>query len=351
MLSLCQYSFSIQYRPGKDNVVADALSRPPSARCEQVQEGEASPHPAAMLSPLCLGCGLVDDLSLDILRSEQMADCDLGPLRRRLLGQSYEHDQRLSRYISRLRRFSMVQGVLMYRLDVGPSMQPNLVPVLPSSLKDRVLHEVHQNQGHQMYRSCLLRLRSSYYWLDMEDDVRLHIYCCPVCSPEDDPHVFRPAMMATPAVFALDESPSRVAEQMSVSEPQLLVDQTLLVTGVRPVIPSTLVTACEEWSTDDINQQQDEDAVVCLVKQRLRDQQSFGRTAMKDPAFRPYRKLWSVLFLDESGLLVRMVKYLPEDEKHFVPVIPDSMRRPLLYKFHDMGGHFGKQHMWDRMRR
>ncbi|KAF4759498.1 hypothetical protein FOZ63_003778, partial [Perkinsus olseni] len=106
-----------------------------------------------------------------------------------------------------------------------------------------------------------------------------------------------------------------------------------------------------EWSKEDIRLRQDEDDVIRLVKERLRDQQPFGRAAMRDPLFRPYRKLWSVLFLDDSDLLVRMVKYLPEDEKSYVPVIPESLRKPLLYKFHDLGGHFGKQHMWDRMRR
>ncbi|KAF4648762.1 hypothetical protein FOZ61_002252 [Perkinsus olseni] len=131
----------------------------------------------------------------------------------------------------------------------------------------------------------------------------------------------------TLASFVLDDSSARPVVAGNVS-------------GVRPVIPSALVTASEEWSKEDIRLRQDEGDVIRLVKERLRDQQPFGRAAMRDPLFRPYRKLWSVLFLDDSDLLVCMVKYLPEDEKSYVPVIPESLRKPLLYKFHDLGGHF-----------
>ncbi|KAF4723340.1 hypothetical protein FOZ63_000946, partial [Perkinsus olseni] len=344
MLSLCQYSFSIQYRPGKDNVVADALSRLPSARSDMdIEQPEPPVHPAAMLAPVCLGSGLVHQLDMEVLKKEQFADSDLRRVMKRLFGErSDDRDERFSLYAARLLEFSLEDGVLMYTREVCDGRQPRVVPVIPSSLKDRMLYEAHELQGHQGLQATRRWLQSRCYWLDMEDDVRLHLYCCSKCFPSttdsEGEEPYRPAMMATLASFVLDDSSARPVVAGNVS-------------GVRPVIPSALVTASEEWSKEDIRLRQDEDDVIRLVKERLRDQQPFGRAAMRDPLFRPYRKLWSVLFLDDSDLLVRMVKYLPDDEKSYVPVIPESLRKPLLYKFHDLGGHFGKQHMWDRMRR
>ncbi|KAF4733644.1 hypothetical protein FOZ62_014255, partial [Perkinsus olseni] len=187
----------------------------------------------------------------------------------------------------------------------------------------------------------------------MDEDAYAYLGCCEVCFPEiADEVVFsdddiadghgrdlardvRPAMMVTPA--AAVASTSSEAPRVGGS--------------LHPVLPSALVTVSEDWSKDDVLVYQDNDPIIRRVKDRLRDDEPFGRQEMRSADFRPYRKLWSVLFLDDSGLLVRMIKYLPEDEQAYVPIIPQELRRPLLYRCHDLGGHFGRHHMWERMRR
>ncbi|KAF4684394.1 hypothetical protein FOZ60_007902 [Perkinsus olseni] len=279
MLSLCQYSFSIQYRPGKDNVVADALSRLPSARSDMdIEQSEPPVHPAAMLAPVCLGSGLVYQLNMETLKKEQFADSNLWWVMKKLLGErSDDRDERFSLYAARLLEFSLEDGVLMYTREVCDGRQPQAVPVIPSLLKDRMLYEAHELQGHQGLQATRRWLQSRCYWLDMEDDVRLHLYCCSKCFPSttdsEGEEPYRPAMMATLASFVLDDSSARPVVAGNVS-------------GVRPVIPSALVTASEEWSREDIRLRQDEDDVIRLVKERLRDQQPFGRAAMRDPLFR-----------------------------------------------------------------
>ncbi|KAF4720184.1 hypothetical protein FOZ62_026696 [Perkinsus olseni] len=245
-----------------------------------IEQPEPPVHPAAMLAPVCLGSGLVYQLDMEVLKKEQFADSDLRRVMKKLLGErSDDRDERFSLYAARLLEFSLKDGVLMYTREVCDGRQPRAVPVIPSSLKDRMLYEAHELQGHQGLQVTRCWLQSRCYWLDMEDDVRLHLYCCSKCFPSttdsEGEEPYRPAMMATLASFVLDDSSARPVVAGNVS-------------GVRPVIPSALVTASEEWSKEDIRLRQDEDDVIRLVKERLQDQQPFGRAAMRDPLFRPY---------------------------------------------------------------
>ncbi|KAF4750362.1 hypothetical protein FOZ62_004301 [Perkinsus olseni] len=211
------------------------------------------------------------------------------------------------------------------------------VPVVPPRLRDAVLFETHENHGHQGLRRANQFLQERFYWSGMSEHLYGHIGCCSACYPDSSD--------GTPATLSSEADDVSALSAMMAMPVSSLPRSPPTSSSARSVISANLVTACEQWSKQELAQKQDEDDVLVIVKARLREEEPFSRRDIQNVDFRPYRRLWSVLFLDEEGLLVRMVKQLPEDDKAYVPVIPTALRHDVLYRFHDRGGHFGRNHV------
>jgi hypothetical protein len=143
---LLGYHYEIQYRPGKTNVAADALSRPnlPSAGFY-------------LLSSPSL-------VFLDELRSELAQDsvflelCD-----------KYKADPSL------FPKFKLVNGLLIYEGRIWISPQ--------SRFKTLLLQEYHASlsAGHAGISKTMKRLSENFYWEHMRRDVHDYIRKCVVC--------------------------------------------------------------------------------------------------------------------------------------------------------------------------
>ncbi|KAF4646741.1 hypothetical protein FOZ61_005255, partial [Perkinsus olseni] len=79
--------------------------------------------------------------------------------------------------------------------------------------------------------------------------------------------------------------------------------------------------------------QQEDDQVIRVVRDRVRQEGPLARTELKEEEYRPYRRVWLTLFVHSSGLLVR------------------KLRPEVLERFHALAGHFRREHMVAALKR
>lgn len=163
-LLLQGFDLDIEYTPGRCNVVADALSRPP---CTEEAE-------------FCGICSVTIDLPkmpLEDLRKKQLNDPDVVKIINCF--ENPENQVDLKRWTER--GFIMMNGVLYrYSSDID-SEDAQLV--VPKEYISEILFECHDSPvaGHYGLDKTLHRVSSKYYWATMRRDVTNHIKKCIQC--------------------------------------------------------------------------------------------------------------------------------------------------------------------------
>ena len=185
---LQKYDFSITHRPGRKHQNADSLSRHPCTQCGRASHIE-EPTPDVIAVEQHVTPALVQKSS-DQLRRLQLDDGPVGLLLRAVektekpasedaRGQGPEA-QRLTQLWSRL---VMDDGILKRRYEDTQSQSTWLQLVVPRSLRDEVLHELHAGalEGHLGEDKTLNKLKERFYWPGMQRDVRNWCRTCEVC--------------------------------------------------------------------------------------------------------------------------------------------------------------------------
>lgn len=145
---LQEYDFDIKFRPGKDNVVADALSR------------------KSFLNAI----SMVDNPIMNKVREASIADKDyLQLLQIHTLPEPTEKERSL------IKDFSIEDGCLFYRHRL-------YVPKC-SKLKELILYEGHNapTSGHPGYAKTLNSIRRNYFWPGQKGDVLRYVKQCLSC--------------------------------------------------------------------------------------------------------------------------------------------------------------------------
>jgi hypothetical protein len=153
------YDLSVEYRPGKLNTVADALSR-----CD-----EDEPAVRALSAPLF-------DI-YDTLRAELNTCTTAQAIRARLAAGSAPEG------------WSLVNGMLLFR---GCLFVPDT-----SSLWLQLLSEAH-NTGHEGAQKTLHRLRASFFNTRLHRLVRDYIRSCSVCQKNKTEHLHPAGLLQPP---------------------------------------------------------------------------------------------------------------------------------------------------------
>ncbi|KAE8976812.1 hypothetical protein PR001_g25313 [Phytophthora rubi] len=155
-----EYNVTVEYKPGKQNVLADALSRRPDYELA---------HLAYLESPL-----------YELFREAYADDNDLAGLVEALRAPN-KAVELTARQRSRLHRYSVVEGLLYYQVDGGD--EPRIVVPNDEDLRHRVFYEANDTplSGHLGREKTYTSVARHLWWPHMYKWVRKYVQTCETC--------------------------------------------------------------------------------------------------------------------------------------------------------------------------
>lgn len=171
-LKLQPYDLKIQYQPGKTNVVADCLSRPPCPETDLEKHKPAD----------CTICTIQIDMptrgAADI-REQQLKDEELARIIKAF--EDNNENEEFIRYTTR--GYFMNNGVL-YRYNQSPEDESeDALLVIPKHEIQRILTEHHDapTAGHNGVQRTTARIASRYTWTGMRKQIADYVSRCKEC--------------------------------------------------------------------------------------------------------------------------------------------------------------------------
>ena len=206
--SLGPYNFSLHYNPGRQNTVADSLSRIPWENVvfydeidynivkAVVHKGEmnstSSIEPELLFEDRKiymkqLVSSLAGKMTKTQWQKEQLKDPEIGPVLRLVLEKRHLQykvrpvDEPGTKIILRFKdNLKLVEG-LLYRKWLYKNEMVYLQFVLPESYRKKTVIACHDEFGHLGMDKTLVLLQEQFFWPRMNDDVRTHIRSCERC--------------------------------------------------------------------------------------------------------------------------------------------------------------------------
>jgi hypothetical protein len=172
-LRLSEFTFDIQYKPGRVNQVADALSRLKTSGCDQATLDLEVP----CLSVECLP---VVKQSIAVPQpGPTLADVSLEPLAVSEISKCQEEDELCKALLTKHSIAEDDRGLLCRTSPLDGATQV----VVPVSLRERCLGLFHLPKiaGHPGSTKMYSQMRKIFYWPHMAADITHYVASCPSC--------------------------------------------------------------------------------------------------------------------------------------------------------------------------
>ncbi|KAE8961002.1 hypothetical protein PF010_g18626 [Phytophthora fragariae] len=172
-----EYNFTVEYKPGKQNVLADAFSRRPDYELAHLAYLESSRY--------------------ELIREAYAGDDDLAGLVEALSAPN-KAVKLTARQHSRLHRYSVVEGLLYYQEDGGD--EPRIVVPNDEDLRHRVLYEAHDTplSGRLGREKTYTSVARNFWWPHMYKWVRKYVHTCETCQRVKPAHSASAPLMSLP---------------------------------------------------------------------------------------------------------------------------------------------------------
>ena len=174
-LLLQQYSYSVSYCRGADNIMADFLSRNPGGKFKQESNDKSvisslqkfcSPIIKNEVSPLVIMALFISDASLNKImkniKDQQMRD----EICKKIIDDLIKNNNNVD--------FQVYEGVLFHK----EQKSENWHIVIPSELKVKIVEQTHSKLGHPGVYKTLSYLKKFYYWKTMAREVKRFVLTC-----------------------------------------------------------------------------------------------------------------------------------------------------------------------------
>lgn len=197
---LANFDYVIKYKPGKSNGNADALSRqylPVSGTAEHLAPGtrlpqsiQQMPNPAPEVTQNTISvfpCHAPSDLRL-LQEGDPTIQSFLKFWSRKRTPDVTERRQMSKEALTLVKQWGRIveQDGVLYRKVFAPDGDDILQLVLPTSLKNKVLHQLHHEHGHQGVERTVSLVWQRCYWPGMHQEIKRWCQECGRCQTAKD---------------------------------------------------------------------------------------------------------------------------------------------------------------------